>query len=380
MRGPGGLTGAGAAAPAGPGAEGASAGFGQRLGWYCAERDEERESLLPAGKRLAFAAQGERRCLGVRRAGRWLVCPYAAVLDGESARDQCARCAQLDRSRSVAADTMADDPRPYAVYLAYFGPGLLKVGITAAERGPARLVEQGAVAYAWLGRGPLMAARRAEALLGSALAIPDRFTKAAKRAARGALPEVPERCAELAQLHARARRLGGWPETLEPVEFAFTDHTELFGLDRVPAGAAVLGGLTAGAEIVGEVLAGVGSDVYLRLAGGDEGAVGSVGAVSSVGVVGSVGAVGSGGVVGSVAVVGGAEGRRSGAGQGAGQAAGVGGPGAGGPGPIAVMDARLLSGWVLGAATGRVTTVPVLPARTAVPGASERGGEQEGLF
>ncbi|MFF4285943.1 DUF2797 domain-containing protein [Streptomyces sp. NPDC001633] len=305
----------------------------------------------------------------MRRAGRWLVCPYAAVLDGESAKDQCARCAQLDRSRSVAADTMADDPRPYAVYLAYFGPGLLKVGITAAERGPARLVEQGAVAYAWLGRGPLMAARRAEALLGSALAIPDRFTKAAKRAARGALPEVPERCAELAQLHARARGLGGWPETLEPAEFAFTDHTELFGLDRVPAGAAVLGGLTAGAEIVGEVLAGVGSDVYLRLAGGDEGAVGSVGAVSSVGVVGSVGAVDS------VAVVGGAEGRRSGAGQGAGQ-----GPGAGGPGPVAVMDARLLSGWVLGAATGRVTTVPVLPARTAVPGASERGGEQEGLF
>ncbi|MER6310787.1 DUF2797 domain-containing protein [Streptomyces sp. NPDC001657] len=318
---------------------------------------------------MAFAAQGERRCLGVRRAGRWLVCPYAAVLDGESAKDQCARCAQLDRSRSVAADTMADDPRPYAVYLAYFGPGLLKVGITAAERGPARLVEQGAVAYAWLGRGPLMAARRAEALLGSALAIPDRFTKAVKRAARGALPEVPERCAELAQLHARARGLGGWPETLEPVEFAFTDHTELFGLDRVPASAAVLGGLTAGAEIVGEVLAGVGSDVYLRLAGGDEGAVGSAGAVSSVGVVGSVG------TVDSVAVVGGAEGRRSGAGQGAGQ-----GPGAGGPGPVAVMDARLLSGWVLGAATGRVTTVPVLPARTAVPGASERGGEQEGLF
>ncbi|WP_310725108.1 DUF2797 domain-containing protein [Streptomyces sp. N2A] len=360
LRGPDGLTRAGAAPSAGSGAEGASARFQQRLGWYCAERDEERESPLPAGKKLAFAAQGERRCLGVRRAGRWLVCPYAAVLDGESAKDQCPRCAQLDRSRSVAADTMADDPRPYAVYLAYFGPGLLKVGITAAERGPARLVEQGAVAYAWLGRGPLMAARRAEALLGSALAIPDRFTKAAKRAARGVLPEVPERCAELAQLHAKAGGLGGWPETLEPVEFACTDHTELFGLDRVPAGAAVLGGLTAGAEIVGEVLAGVGSDVYLRLAGGDERAVGPVGSVGSVG---------------SVGPVGGAEGRRSGAGQGAGQ-----GAGAGGPWPVAVMDARLLSGWVLGAATGRVTTAPVLPARTAGPGAPERGGEQEGLF
>ncbi|MFI7090895.1 DUF2797 domain-containing protein [Streptomyces lydicus] len=277
--------------------------------------------MLPAGKVLAFAAQGERRCLGVRRAGRWIVCPYAAELDGASARDQCARCAQLDRSRSVAADTMADDPRPYGVYLAYFGPGLLKVGITAAERGPARLVEQGAVAYAWLGRGPLMAARRAEALLGSALAVPDRFAKEAKRAARGALPPVPERIAELRRLHAAATGLAGWPETLEPAEFAAADHTELFGLARIPGEVAALGGMTAGAEIVGEVLAGVGSDVYLRLAGAGAGEV------------------------------------------------------------VAVMDAQVLSGWVLGAAQGRATTVPV---RAGAYGAAEREekeeGAQEGLF
>ncbi|WP_315986803.1 DUF2797 domain-containing protein [Streptomyces sp. Isolate_219] len=300
-------------------------------------------SLLPAGKRLAFAAQGERQCLGVWRAGRWIVCPYGAVLDGASAKDQCARCAQLDRSRSVAADTMADDPRPYGVYLAYFGPGLLKVGITAAERGPARLVEQGAVAYAWLGRGPLMAARRAEALLGSALSVPDRFAKAAKRAARGALPPVPERAAELAQLYCAARQLAGWPETLEPVEFACADHTELLGLDRIPGEVAELGGMTPGAEIVGEVLTGVGADVYLRLAG--------VGA--EVGVGAKVGA-GTG------------AGERE---RGAGAAGGV-------AGAVGVMDARLLSGWVLGPAVGEATTVPV---RAAARGAGEREREREGM-
>ncbi|WP_434099426.1 DUF2797 domain-containing protein [Streptomyces platensis] len=320
-------------------------------------------SLLPAGKRLAFAARGERLCLGVWRAGRWITCPYGAVLDGAGARDQCARCAQLDRSRSVAADTMADDPRPYGVYLAYFGPGLLKVGITAAERGPARLVEQGAVAYAWLGRGPLMAARRAEALLGSALAVPDRFTKAAKRAARGALPPVPERAAELAQLHRTARGLAGWPETLEPVEFVCADHSELFGLDRIPGEVVELGGMTAGAEIVGEVLTGVGADVYLRLAGeGDVVGVGERGVVGGAG----GGANGGGERVGAAGFGGGA-----GPGAGGGAAAGV----------VAVMDARLLSGWVLGAAVGRVTTVPV---RAAGRGAGEREGEgargQEGLF
>ncbi|WP_399096959.1 DUF2797 domain-containing protein [Streptomyces sp. BBFR2] len=308
-------------------------GFRQGLGWYCAERGAERVSALPAGKRLAFSVVGERRCLGVRRGGRWLVCPYEAVIGGAAARDQCEACARLDRSRSVAADTMADDPRPYGVYLAYFGPGLVKVGITAAERGAARLVEQGAVAYAWLGRGPLMAARRAEAVLGSALAVPDRFTKEAKRAARGALPPVAERRAELAELHARAGELNGWPETLAPVDFAFGDHSGVFGLARVPAGAAELGAMSPGAEVVGEVVAGVGADVYVRVRVGEAGAV-----------------VGEAGAVGEV---------------------------------VAVLDARLLSGWVLGAARGEVTTVPV---RDAPYGGRERrrgeegGGGQEGLF
>ncbi|WP_275308431.1 DUF2797 domain-containing protein [Streptomyces yunnanensis] len=312
--------------------------MGQRLGWYCAERGAERVSPLPPGRALAFGAVGERRCLGVRRAGRWIVCPYGAVLEGEGVKDQCPRCAQLDRSRSVAADTMADDPRPYGVYLAYFGPGLVKVGITAAERGAARLVEQGAVAYAWLGRGPLMAARRAEALLGSALGVPDRFAKEAKRAARGALPPVPERVAEVGELHRVARGLAGWPETLEPVAFACVDHTELFGLARIPpvGEVAELGGLTAGAEIVGEVVAGVGADVYLRLR------------------------LRSGG----------------GGGSGAGGARGASAEGGAG-GAVAVLDARLLSGWVLGAARGRVTTAPV---RWPVAGDDERGAEQEGLF
>ncbi|MFJ9415123.1 DUF2797 domain-containing protein [Streptomyces sp. NPDC101227] len=279
-------------------------------------------SPLPAGKVLAFAARGERRCLGVRRGGRWTVCPYAAVLDGAGARSQCASCAQLDRSRSVAADTMADDPRPYGVYLAYFGPGLLKVGITAAERGPVRLVEQGAVAYAWLGRGPLMAARRAEALLGSALAVPDRFGKAAKRAARGALPPVRDRIAELARLHGAARELADWPEALEPVGFECRDYTEQFGLDRIPSEVAELGAMAAGAEIVGEVVAGVGADVYLRL--------------------------------------------RLGASEEPGGGAG-----------IAVLDLRVLSGWVLGAASGTVTTAPV---RGLAGGRARDEEGQEGLF
>ncbi len=80
-------------------------------------------------------------------------CPVRAVVSGRSAGARCEECARLDRAHSVAADTMADDPRPYRVYLAWFGPGMVKVGITGAARGSARLLEQGAVVFSWLGRG-----------------------------------------------------------------------------------------------------------------------------------------------------------------------------------------------------------------------------------
>ncbi|WP_030376650.1 DUF2797 domain-containing protein [Streptomyces rimosus] len=293
------------------------AGTEPGLGWYSPGRGERRRSALPVGKALAFALTGERRCLGVRRGARWTSCPYAAVIDAGVARDQCADCARLDRSRSVAADTMADDPRTYGVYLAYFGPGLLKVGITAAERGAARLVEQGAITYAWLGHGPLMAARRAEALLGSALDVRDRFGKAEKRAARAALPPVPERVAALAGLHEAARGLAGWPEALEPAAFAWTDHTEVFGLERIPgAGVGECTGPAAGDEIVGDVVAGGGADLYVR---------------------------------------------------------GVVAPGEGAAEVFAV-DTRLLAGWVLQGATGGVTTAVV---RAPKGGAED---EQGSLF
>ncbi len=150
-------------------------------------------SVLAYGAGLGFRAVGERHCVGAR--GN--VCPLGAVVPGRSTGGRCAECARLDRAHSVAADTMADDPRTYRVYLAWFGPGLVKVGITGEERGAARLREQGAVAFSWLGRGPLMAARRTEEVLRAALGVPDRIPYARKRVERGT------------SRHGRAGRRGG---------------------------------------------------------------------------------------------------------------------------------------------------------------------------
>ncbi|MYS18930.1 Protein of unknown function, partial [Streptomyces sp. DvalAA-14] len=186
----------------------------------------ERTSSLRVGGTLSFAVGAEaiRVCGGVWRAGRWTACPYAAALPAAARRDQCEACAALDRSSSVAADTRVDDPRRYAVYLAYFGPGLHKVGITATVRGSARLLEQAAVCFTFLGDGPLMTARRTEALLGAALGVRDRMPDRAKRAARRTLPGAEQRRAELRCLYEEVTALRDrLPESLRLRPFDAVD-------------------------------------------------------------------------------------------------------------------------------------------------------------
>ncbi|MFE6589723.1 DUF2797 domain-containing protein [Streptomyces sp. NPDC057781] len=224
-----------------------------------------RGSALSRGKRVAFgvAEGGVRTCVGARGHA----CPVRAAVPGRSTGARCEECARLDRAHSVAADTIADDPRPYRVYLAWFGPGLVKVGITAYERGAARLLEQGAVCFSWLGRGPLMSARRTEELLRAALGVPDRIPYAHKRAVRAGLPGTEaERAAEIAELHARAVALGGWPESLTPEPFRGVDHAGVFGIEEAGRGPAAVGEvaeLVAGGAIGGELVAAAGPDLHL---------------------------------------------------------------------------------------------------------------------
>ncbi|WP_199552058.1 DUF2797 domain-containing protein [Streptomyces sp. N35] len=232
------------------------------LGWFGDGRGE-RESPLAYGQELGFVARGGRRCLGVRRGRRRTPCPTGAGVSARAARAQCEECARIDRSYSVAADTMTDDPRPYAVYLATFGPGLVKVGITADERGSARLLEQGAVAFTWLGRGPLMAARRVEELVGVALGVPDRIPYAKKRAVRATLPPADEWAAELVRAHARAVGLAGWPESMTTAACEVVDHRGEFGLAGLTQAASVVRELVDGGVVAGRLVAAAGPDLHL---------------------------------------------------------------------------------------------------------------------
>ncbi|MFE4921592.1 DUF2797 domain-containing protein [Streptomyces sp. NPDC056661] len=232
------------------------------------EAGSTRVSVLEYGKELGFRAGGERHCVGARGNA----CPLGATVSGRSTGARCPECARLDRAHSVAADTIADDPRTYRVYLAWFGPSMVKVGITAEERGAARLREQGAVVYSWLGRGPLMAARRTEELLRSALGVPDRIPYARKRAVRAALPGAAERVAEVEGLYGRAAALeregAGWPQSLERLPFEPVDHTGLFGLDGPVEVARVVTGLMDGGVVAGRLVAAAGPDLHLAAADG----------------------------------------------------------------------------------------------------------------
>lgn len=224
-----------------------------------------RTSPLAYGRALAFRIVGERLCPGARGNP----CPDRAVVGARGTGGLCPRCVRLDRAHSVAADTAPDDPRVFRVYLAWFGGALAKVGITAEERGDARLLEQGAVAFTWLGRGPLMAARRTEEVLGAALGVPDRIPYAAKRLARVELPGAAERAGEVERLYRAARAVPGWEDTLEALPFeGVRDHAGVFGLDRVARVDGVVGGLAAGGELAGTLLAVAGPDLHLELGDG----------------------------------------------------------------------------------------------------------------
>ncbi|MFF2227905.1 DUF2797 domain-containing protein [Streptomyces globisporus] len=245
------------------------------LGW--SRGGDRRVSVLAYGAGLGFRAVGERHCVGAR--GN--VCPLGAVVPGRSTGGRCAECARLDRAHSVAADTMADDPRTYRVYLAWFGPGMVKVGITGEERGAARLREQGAVAFSWLGRGPLMAARRTEEVLRAALGVPDRIPYAKKRAVRGQLPGAEERAGAVAELYARAAELEGrgWPESLERLPLEVVDQVGIFGLhldhapgrsarESAPAPVRSVRELVDGGVVAGRLVAAAGPDLHLAVADG----------------------------------------------------------------------------------------------------------------
>lgn len=93
----------------------------------------------------------QRYCVGWRDmvTGDRFVCPDEQMV--QSKYEQCATCQKRTgfnpafyHATTVSAQQEARNLEPHILYLAHFGPGVIKVGISHAKRGHSRLLEQGA--------------------------------------------------------------------------------------------------------------------------------------------------------------------------------------------------------------------------------------------
>lgn len=236
-------------------------GSGVALGWL-SPTGEPRISPLHLGSRLALRVGADRRCLGLRWDGRWFACAAHGTIDAAATGGQCAACQALARSRSIATDTALDDPRQFSVYLAHHG-SVIKAGITASERGPNRLLEQGALSSVFLSTGTLLSARRCESLLTTALGLPQQVRTPRKRRARTRPAAASSRAGDLSAVVARAGELD-WPDGQTYAPTPPADHTCAYGL---PADGITptrqLDPLRPDATVTGELVCRIGRDLYL---------------------------------------------------------------------------------------------------------------------
>jgi hypothetical protein len=239
---------------------------GAALEWLSPGGDV-RASAVDLGLRLSLGVGPDRRCVGLWWDGRRVPCVARAPIDADAKSGQCDSCAAIARTRSVATDTVLDDPREFCAYLAHHG-SVIKAGITATERGPARLLEQGALSSMILSAGTLLSARRCEALLTTALGVPQQVHTGRKRGARLAPGTASARAAALVAVAERAAGLD-WPPGQTRTATGPVDHTPSYGL---PDGGIVaeqeIDPLQAGATINGEVVCRIGRDLYLSMPAG----------------------------------------------------------------------------------------------------------------
>jgi hypothetical protein len=116
------------------------------------QKDDAFETFYPLGETFTLHFDmSQRHCIGWRdiTAGKRWPCPDHNTLDARY--EQCSACQQRTgfnpafyHATEVSEQQAARNNEPHILYLAYFGEGIIKVGISHAKRGNSRLLEQGA--------------------------------------------------------------------------------------------------------------------------------------------------------------------------------------------------------------------------------------------
>ena len=221
---------------------------------------------VAVGETVSWRLPGTRQCIGVwiPATRRQVECPQGRLIPTARTGGQCDPCDRTDPGKALARGHALDDPRPYRLYLAYFGPGLVKVGLTAAARDADRLTEQGALAYTWLAAGPLRQVRRAELAASASKLATERVrhrTKVRGRWQRGyaageELEAAHRALADVLAGLANVDDLSVWPCEV-------TDLREVYGLNGTDRPEREVTDIEYGACLTGTVTCLVGQDAVL---------------------------------------------------------------------------------------------------------------------
>jgi hypothetical protein len=229
----------------------------------------ESRRLSVLGERVGWRLAQPRVCTGVWSGAARRPCPYQAVIRADSTDAQCPVCARADKGRQIARDAAPDDGREYLLYLAWFGPGLVKVGLTAAERGRDRLLEQGAVSFAVLAAGPYDPVRQTEKAISAAGQAAERVTAKVKASAWLTLPPPADRAQALAAVRDKVTRAISWPGGVQRRRGIPVDQARDFGLSTpLPRWWQEVTAVSDGAVLAGTIRAAVGRRVLLDTADG----------------------------------------------------------------------------------------------------------------
>lgn len=227
---------------------------------------DELSRPLRYGEPFGVQFTGPRLCIGIWR-GDVRACPFNSPVDPAHGTAQCPACAAADPGRMLARDATVD-PREFRLYLATFGTGVLKVGITALDRGDERLLEQGALAFTWLAQGSHPAIRAAEAAVAAAGMATERPRRSTKLAGWWQPGEQAHRRDALATVASAAHRLPTWPAEVRRTVVDVVDHADLYGLGDLPEHLDDLDQLAPGAVLAGRIRAVIGPEILLDHPGG----------------------------------------------------------------------------------------------------------------
>lgn len=217
---------------------------------------------LRHGEPFGLRTTGPRRCIGLWR-GDIRSCPFNAPIPATGSSSQCDACAAADPGRALARDATVDD-REFNLYLAAFGTDTLKVGISAVERGNERLLEQGAIAFTWIGQGSHRVIRAAETAIAEAGLAPERRRRSTKIAGWHTRGTAQERRTALEKVAAAAQELPSWPMLARHRPVEVVDHADLFGLTELPNHLDDVDELGVDATLAGRVSSVIGTELILN--------------------------------------------------------------------------------------------------------------------